>query len=169
MAGTEHPFSSLNPGPLLASEVCVTLLVWCPVDPTSPLDVGRAWPRGLQVTNGVDADTPGVVMQPGESVRAALARLAGALGLHAPAEPLNLLAVDQRPPTREVPRDQFVLVFDGGWMPTEALPVCGSCEESHLRWEPYETLPPTMAEALRVRMGAVDPPGVLWRGERPRE
>lgn len=151
---------------LMPRQTWVHLLIWLPADPWNPLDVSQSWPRVLQVVKDGTAAPPGVVLRPGESLRQAAARVTGGLGLRAPLEPPALLAIDQRPPERgSTDIDQLVLVLDGGTLPTEALPPCSGCGQSHLAWTATEELgQAVLVHALRTRLLGQRAP-TLWRGE----
>ncbi|MFE6775357.1 hypothetical protein [Streptomyces sp. NPDC057702] len=142
-------------------ELRVELLVWRPADPAAPLDLSRSWPRVLQVARDGGAGPPGVIVRPGEPVRAAAGRAATALGLRPPPEP-RLLAVDQQPDEGAYP-EQLSLIVDGGWLGAGDLASC-DCDGHGLVWTPVTDLGRVaLVHALRVAVTGQDPP-VLWRG-----
>ncbi|MFE6775399.1 hypothetical protein [Streptomyces sp. NPDC057702] len=147
----------------------VHLLVWRPVDPADPLDVSRSWPRVLQVVRDGVASPPGVVLRPGEALPAAAARVADALGLRPPPEPLRLLALDQRPPENGQ-AEQVDLVFDGGWLATDDLPPCDDCGQGHTAWTPMrEVSRVALIHAFRSLLTGEHTSALLWRGDLPDE
>ncbi|WEV25573.1 hypothetical protein OYE22_10515 [Streptomyces sp. 71268] len=146
---------------LTPRQTWVHLLVWCPADTSNPREEDQLWPRVLQVARGDEAGPPGVVLRPGEPVRHAAERVAGALGLTLP--PLRLLAVDQQPAEGD-DLEQLGLVLDGGRLAANALRSC-DCDSAHeLVWTPVGELGRVaLVHALRTLL-LDERPAVLWQG-----
>ncbi|MFT2017022.1 hypothetical protein ACMA1D_14410 [Streptomyces sp. 796.1] len=98
-----------------AHEVCVTLLVWQPVDADAPGEVVDGWPQVLQVHEGSGAwRAPSTGLRIGERVMEAAGRIAHAIGLTLP-NSHRVLAVDQLSDTPDE-AERLVIVVDGGWV-----------------------------------------------------